>query len=158
VAVAETAGLAADETGLPGDPAFRSAFSSCVDWVSRAALAQPHTGAAVQPGPPPRWEWGPGGPPLAGTAPPEAQADSPEQPFPEPGQPVGFAAHIKPLFRQRDWQSMSFVFDLWSYDDVRAHADDILRRLSDGTMPCDGAWPTTRTEVFQRWIDTGMQP
>jgi CDGSH-type Zn-finger protein/truncated hemoglobin YjbI len=45
------AGAAADETGLPGDPAFRSAFSSCVDWVSRAALAQPQSGAAVQPGP-----------------------------------------------------------------------------------------------------------
>jgi hypothetical protein len=53
---------------------------------------------------------------------------------------------------------MSFVFDLWSYEDVRARATDILRRLSDRTMPCDGAWPATKIELFQRWIETGMQP
>jgi hypothetical protein len=71
---------------------------------------------------------------------------------------VGFAAHIKPLFRARDQQSMSFAFDLWSYDDVRAHAADIAQRLRDGTMPCDGAWSAARNEVFQRWIETGLQP
>ena len=71
---------------------------------------------------------------------------------------MGFAAHIKPLFRASDRQSMSFVFDLWSYDDVRAHAADIARRLHDGTMPCDGAWSAARIEVFQRWADTGLRP
>jgi len=25
-------------------------------------------------------------------------------------------------------------------------------------MPGDGAWPAANTEVFKRWIDTGMQP
>jgi hypothetical protein len=71
---------------------------------------------------------------------------------------VGFAAHIRPLFRERDRQSMSFVFDLWSGDDVRAHAAEILQRLQDGSMPCDGAWPADRIEVFARWRDSGMQP
>jgi hypothetical protein len=71
---------------------------------------------------------------------------------------VGFAAHIKPLFRDRDRQSMSFAFDLWSAGDVRARATGILARLQDGSMPCDGAWPPAKIEVFQRWIDTGMQP
>jgi hypothetical protein len=70
---------------------------------------------------------------------------------------VGFAAHIKPLFRQHDRQSMSFAFDLWSYDDVRTRATDILARLQDGSMPCDGAWEAVKVEVFQRWIDTGTQ-
>jgi hypothetical protein len=65
------------------------------------------------------------------------------------------ASHIKPLFRQRDRQSMSFVFDLWSYDDVRQYADAILDRLQTGTMPCDGAWPQLKIDVFHRWVDTG---
>jgi hypothetical protein len=53
---------------------------------------------------------------------------------------------------------MSFAFDLWSYEDVRAHAADIAQRLRDGTMPCDGAWSAARIEVFQRWADTGLRP
>jgi CDGSH-type Zn-finger protein/truncated hemoglobin YjbI len=151
-------GAAADETTLPADPGFRSAFSSCVDWLSRAALASAQPGAAGQPGRAPQWGWGPGGPPLNGAAPAGDQAQTPEQPLPGPGQQVGFAAHIKPLFRQRDRQSMSFAFDLSSYDDVRARGADILARLSEGSMPCDGAWPAARIEVFQRWFNTGMQP
>jgi hypothetical protein len=53
---------------------------------------------------------------------------------------------------------MSFAFDLWSYDDVSSRAGDILRRLEDGSMPCDGAWPAAKTEVFKRWVGSGMQP
>jgi CDGSH-type Zn-finger protein/truncated hemoglobin YjbI len=143
------AGRAADEAGLPGDPGFRSALSSCLEWASRA-LGQPD---ADQPSCP-RWHGGPGGPP-APAAPEGATADAP---LPEPGQPVGFAAHIKPLFREKDRQSMSFAFDLWSYDDVRGRAAEILARLQDGTMPCDGTWPAEKTEVFRRWIDAGTQP
>jgi len=71
---------------------------------------------------------------------------------------VSFAAHIKPLFRQRDRQSMSFAFDLWSFDDVSARAEEILSRLRDGSMPCDGAWPEAKIELFRRWASTGMQP
>ncbi len=50
---------------------------------------------------------------------------------------------------------MTFVFDLWSYDDVRAHAEAILTRLDNGSMPCDGAWPPEQIHVFRRWMDTG---
>ncbi len=71
---------------------------------------------------------------------------------------MSFAAHIKPLFRERDRQSMSFAFDLGSGDDVRGRAADILRRLEEGSMPCDGAWPAAKIGVFKRWIDTGMKP
>jgi hypothetical protein len=74
---------------------------------------------------------------------------------PAPGEPIGFAAHIKPLFRDRDRASMRFAFDLWSYDDVSAHADAILERLRAGDMPCDGAWPEDRVAVFARWAETG---
>jgi hypothetical protein len=32
--------------------------------------------------------------------------------------PISFEQQIKPLFRERDRQSMKFAFDLWSHDDV----------------------------------------
>jgi hypothetical protein len=70
--------------------------------------------------------------------------------------PAGFETDIKPLFRERDRESMQSRFDLWSYDDVSRHADVILTRLRDGTMPCDGAWPPAQIDVFQRWVDGGM--
>jgi CDGSH-type Zn-finger protein/truncated hemoglobin YjbI len=149
---------AADETGLPTDPGFRSAFASCVDWLSRAALAQAQPGAVGSPATVPTFGWGPGGPPAALAAPAADEKASAEMALPGPDQQVGFAAHIKPLFRQRDQQSMSFAFDLWSRGDVSARAAEILARLQEGSMPCDGAWPTEQIEVFERWIDTGMQP
>ena len=68
---------------------------------------------------------------------------------------VSFETHVKPLFRERDRQSMEFAFDLWSYDDVSEHADAILGRLVAGTMPCDGAWPQAQVELFERWVASG---
>jgi hypothetical protein len=68
---------------------------------------------------------------------------------------VTFSEHVKPLFRQRDRLSMQFAFDLWSHADVSKHAQAILERLRDGTMPCDGAWPPERVDVFERWIAAG---
>jgi CDGSH-type Zn-finger protein/truncated hemoglobin YjbI len=139
-------GLAAREAGLPADPEFRAAFTSYIEWDSRVSPPQM---------PAPRWDWGPAGPPSAAV--PQPQDDT-EQPvtLPGPGQPVSFAAHIKPLFRQRDRDSMSFALDLWSYEDVKAHAADILKRLGEGSMPCDGAWPKDRVDVFARWTSTQM--
>ncbi len=66
-----------------------------------------------------------------------------------------FEADIKPLFRERDQKAMESHFDLWSHDDVSRHAEAIVTRLRDGSMPCDGAWAAEQIEVFQRWIDTG---
>jgi hypothetical protein len=28
----------------------------------------------------------------------------------------------------------------------------------NGTMPCDGAWPPEKIEVFRRWTESGGQP
>jgi hypothetical protein len=50
---------------------------------------------------------------------------------------------------------MSWAFDLASYDDVRANADKILAKLSNGSMPCDGAWPEERIDLFRGWVDAG---
>lgn len=150
------ASRAADEAGLPADPGFRSALASCLEWISRAA-AQPPSASAGTPAAVPAWDWGPGGPPALSQ--PGAGKDA-AQPvtLPALGEPVSFGTHIKPLFRDRDRQSMSFAFDLWSADDVRAHARDILQRLQDGSMPCDAAWPAEQVAVFERWVETGLEP
>jgi hypothetical protein len=65
---------------------------------------------------------------------------------------------IRQLFRDRDIQSMSFAFDLASYDDVRANAEAIYERLAAGSMPCDGRWPAEDVARFRRWIDNGSAP
>ncbi len=68
---------------------------------------------------------------------------------------LGFEADIKPLFRERDRDSMRRAFDLWAYADVVAHGAAIAERLADGTMPCDGAWPSEQVDLFRRWLDEG---
>jgi hypothetical protein len=67
-----------------------------------------------------------------------------------------FARDIQPLFRESDREAMEFAFDLWDYDDVRTHAQDILERLTDGSMPCDGEWPEEQLALFRRWVEAGM--
>jgi hypothetical protein len=71
---------------------------------------------------------------------------------------VSFEQDIRPLFRERDIGSMSFAFDLASYEDVRDNAEAIYARLDNGTMPCDGAWPAEDVQRFRAWIDGGSQP
>jgi CDGSH-type Zn-finger protein/truncated hemoglobin YjbI len=150
---------AAAEAGLPNDPEFRSAFGSYIEWGTRLAVENSQTGAKPpEHVPMPHWDWntaaGPPGSRVSALAPPE-QDDEPEPPLPAADEPVRFGQHIKPLFRQRDQRSMSFAFDLWSHEDVSRHADAILGRLRDGTMPCDGPWPREKIEVFARWASTG---
>jgi hypothetical protein len=70
-------------------------------------------------------------------------------------QAPSFAKDIKPLFRDKDRASMKKTFDLWSYDDVSKNADKILDRVRAGTMPCDGAWPEDRVDLFARWVQGG---
>jgi hypothetical protein len=74
---------------------------------------------------------------------------------PATDEPITFEQDIKPLFRERDRQSMTWAFDLWSYDDVAGNGDAILARLRDGTMPCDGAWSDDRIAVFRDWVEAG---
>ena len=69
---------------------------------------------------------------------------------------LSFTRDIQPLFRETDRESMEFAFDLWSYDDVRTYAQDILGRLEEGSMPCYGEWPQEQVAQFRRWIEAGM--
>ncbi len=72
-----------------------------------------------------------------------------------PASEISFDADIKPLFREKDRDSMRSAFDLWSYADVKTHAAGISEHLKNGSMPCDGAWPSERVELFERWIQQG---
>ncbi len=156
---AALAAQAARDAGLPADEAFQAALTSYLDWASRTAAGAP--GVLSGPGRPKvRWDWTAAGPPVSlpdAAAEPAAPA-GPAVPVPGPGEPVSFGTHIQPLFRESDRKSMSFAFDLWAVDDVRAHAAEILNRLRDGSMPCDGGWPPERIAVFQRWTESGTQP
>jgi CDGSH-type Zn-finger protein/truncated hemoglobin YjbI len=145
----------ADDAGLPNDPEFRAAFVSYVEWGSRIAVENSQPGAhPPQHMPVPRWWWVCNATPgsrMSALAQPEPEVVS----LPGPEEPVGFVEHIQKLFRPMDRQSMTFAFDLWSYDDVSTHADAILDRLQKGSMPCDGAWPGEKVEVFRRWVSSG---
>ena len=68
-----------------------------------------------------------------------------------------FARDIKPLFGEGDRYAMYFAFDLWNYHDVCTHAQDILKRLTNGTMPFNRReWPEEQIAQFRRWIEAGM--
>ncbi len=70
----------------------------------------------------------------------------------------GFEADIRPLFRERDRASMTFMFDLWDHADVTANADAILGATESGEMPCDGEWSREQVELFRRWMAGGCRP
>jgi CDGSH-type Zn-finger protein len=151
----------ADEAGLPNDPEFRAAFMAYIEWGSRIAVenstaeAKPPVGMPV-----PKWWWvcnaTPGARVSALASQPEA-APSSSEPL-QPGQSPSFVNHIKSLFRPVDRSSMRFAFDLWSHEDVSKHASVILERVRAGTMPCDGAWPQEKVELFEKWTKKGKQP
>ncbi|WP_114591268.1 hypothetical protein [Euzebya pacifica] len=67
-----------------------------------------------------------------------------------------FSADIRPLFRAKDVSAMSAFFDLHSYTDVVMHADSILQRIEDGSMPCDLMWSDQQVALFADWLAAGM--
>jgi hypothetical protein len=74
----------------------------------------------------------------------------------DPSSTPGFAQDIQPLFREEDRDAMDYLFDLWDYHDVSTHAESILDRLEDGSMPCDEPWLAEQIDLFRRWIDAAM--
>jgi CDGSH-type Zn-finger protein/truncated hemoglobin YjbI len=153
--------VSAVDAGLPDDPEFQAAFRSYIEWGSRLARENSQPGAQPPPDMPmPRWSWISDATPGSRVSVLEAQDDTADVAIELPSEdtPLGFAEHVKPLFRERDRKSMTFVFDLWSFDDVSGNADGILKRLEDGSMPCDGAWPAERVDVFRRWVEAGKAP
>jgi CDGSH-type Zn-finger protein/truncated hemoglobin YjbI len=146
----------AREMGCDADPEFWSAFTSYIEWEARRVVD------ASQPDAPkrtevdsPGWDWGPAGRPRLTREEPQGGGAAADLRLPGPEETVGFDAHVKPLFRDKDRRSMMFAFDLWSYEDVRSHAEGIVTRLRAGSMPCDESWPQQKVDLFQRWIDGG---
>jgi hypothetical protein len=74
-----------------------------------------------------------------------------------PGSPeLSFLRDIRPLFRDEDHDNMlGFGLELYDYERVKDRVAQILERLSDGSMPCDEAWPEDRVALFRRWMDEG---
>ncbi len=73
-------------------------------------------------------------------------------------QTPSFERDIRPMFREKDRQRMEWAFDLWNPADVTENADQILERLEDGDMPCDGAWSDEQIGRFRAWKDAGTPP
>ena len=71
------------------------------------------------------------------------------------GSKLSYGADIKRLFREKDINAMRRAFDLSNYRDVYDNADNILKYLANGRMPCDGAWPAANVELFRKWIADG---
>jgi hypothetical protein len=71
------------------------------------------------------------------------------------GGALSFERDIRPLFRDKDRDSMMAAFDLFDYVDVAENADAIAGSLRSGQMPCDGAWPDADVDKLQQWIDAG---
>lgn len=74
---------------------------------------------------------------------------------------VTFEIDIKPLMTGTDRDHMLFMFDLWSYGDVKDNADDIYDSVSSGRMPpppTGRTWSKDQVDLFKQWMDDGYQP
>ncbi len=71
---------------------------------------------------------------------------------------LSFERDIRPLFREKDRDSMLKAFDLWSAADVAANGAAIAAQLRAGSMPCDGTWPAGDVDTFTRWLAAGARP
>ena len=74
--------------------------------------------------------------------------------MPAPEQP-SFERDVRPLFRELDVDSMSWLLDLTRRDEVAEHADSIVTQLEIGSMPCDGSWDEERIALFRQWVAAG---
>jgi hypothetical protein len=72
-----------------------------------------------------------------------------------------YELHIRPMFRATDREHMRFTLDLWAYESVVAHADDIIERLeTSADMPpasLGGPWPQEWVDLFKRWKEAGFK-
>ncbi|MEU4222185.1 CDGSH iron-sulfur domain-containing protein [Actinoplanes sp. NPDC026623] len=149
-------GQAADDAGLPNDAEFRAAFTAYLEWGTRIAVENSQTDARPPEGMKvPRWWWVCDATPSARISALAPVVEEDAVVLPGADEPLSFERHIKQLFRAQDRNSMRWAFDLWDHADVSTHADSILHRVNEGTMPCDSTWPAAQTAVFSRWIEEG---
>lgn len=70
-----------------------------------------------------------------------------------------YELHIKPLIRLMDREGMIWAFDLYNYDHVVAHAEQIADRAAVDMPPLSkgGPWPQEFVDLFRRWMVTGFK-
>jgi len=73
---------------------------------------------------------------------------------------LSYEKNIRPLFTATDQAHMSFMFDLWSYEEVKSTATEIYDAVSNQTMPPPpkGPWSQDQIDTFKTWMDDGFQP
>jgi hypothetical protein len=74
---------------------------------------------------------------------------------------VNYGSDIKPLFTEMDRNHMLKMFDLWSYDAVKANAAAIYSTVESGKMPPPGTeprWTADKVQKLKQWIDDGCLP
>jgi tyrosinase len=73
---------------------------------------------------------------------------------------LSYEKDIRPLFTATDQAHMSFMFDLWSYEEVKSNATEIYDAVSNQTMPPppEGPWSQAQVDTFKNWMDDGFQP
>lgn len=71
---------------------------------------------------------------------------------------LSYATDIKALFTPIDREHMNFMFDLWSYEDVKLNAADIHDAVSNHRMPPETPWPQNQIDTFKAWMDQGFPP
>ena len=73
---------------------------------------------------------------------------------------LSYEKDIRPLFTATDQAHMSFMFDLWSYEEVKSKATEIYDAVSHQRMPPapGGPWSQDQIDTFKSWMDDGFQP
>ncbi len=76
---------------------------------------------------------------------------------------LSYEKDIKPLFTATDQAHMGFMFDLWSYEEVKSNANDIYDATSNQRMPPsppqgEGPWSQDKVDLFKKWMDEGFPP
>jgi hypothetical protein len=70
-----------------------------------------------------------------------------------------YELHIRPLMRLMDREGMAWSFDLFEYDQVVQHAEQIADRAAVDMPPVakGGPWPSEFVALFRRWMATGYK-
>ena len=147
----------ADDAGLPADPEWRAAFVAYLEWGSRIALENSQPERHPPPHMPvPRWWWVCDATPARAPSALAAEAytrSALELPGADEPSPLR-AAREAALPRDRSPLDALRLRPLVARGRQRARRGD-PRTPAGGTMPCDGAWPAERVEVFERWVEAG---
>ncbi|NEO66334.1 MAG: hypothetical protein F6J98_40510, partial [Moorea sp. SIO4G2] len=72
---------------------------------------------------------------------------------------VGYRSDIRPLFRDFDLETLQRLdgIDLNDVENVRANGEKLRERLNEGSLPYDACWSDELIDLFERWIDSGME-